>query len=208
MAKYATIERPNGNVRQVYKKDGGGFTLNKKKARGRKFGIIAKRKLRKWAKRKGFKVHFTRSKYVFLVPNRGVIMPIGKDGRALQRALNESARDAMRRIRIVSARRTPYSAWVLRMKYLNGTGNLAARCCTKHYGKHSWSSCGKNPQSDHARGGGRAVDCGWITRSGGYLQAKSWSYGYSKMQKHGLSATVPSENWHISLIRGPYSVYN
>lgn len=208
MAKYATIERPNGNVRQVYKKKGGGFTLNKKKARGRKFGVIAKRKLRRWAKKRDFKVHFTNSKYVFLVPNKGVIMPVGKDGTALLRALNESGRDAMRRIRIVSARRTPYQAWSLRMLYLNGRGNLAAKCCTRYYGKHSWRACGKNPTSHHAKGGGRAVDAGWITRSGGYLQLRNWTYGYKVLLKNGLRDTVPSEAWHFSLVRGPHNVWS
>lgn len=208
MLKYASVEKPNGNVHQVYKKRGGGFTLSKKQAVGRKFGIRQRSALRKWAKKRQFKARFTKSQFVFLAPNRGVIMPVGKDGLALTRALNESARDAMRRIQIVSARRTPYSAWSLRMLYLNGRGNLAARCCTRYSGKHSWSSCGRNPVSHHAKGGGRAVDCGFITKDGGYVRARDWKYGYNKMLANGLKATVPSESWHISLVRGPYSVWS
>ena len=135
-------------------------------------------------------------------------MPSGKDGLALTNALNESAREAKRRIDIVSARRTHYKAWSLRMLFLNGRGNLAARCCTKYSGKHSYRACGKNPTSHHAKGGGRAVDAGWITRNGGYLRLRDWKHGNAILQKHGLRGTVPSEAWHFSLVRGKYNVYS
>jgi len=208
MVKYASVEKPNGDVRQVYKKKGGGYTTNRTKRAGTKFTLGQRREVTKWAKARKFRVRFTKSRFVFLAPNSGVVMPAGKDGTALTVALNESAREARRRIQIVSARRTHYQAWSLRMLYLNGRGNLAARCCTKYSGKHSYSACGKNPTSHHAKGGGRAVDAGWITSSGSYLQLRKWAKGNQILEKHGLKGTVPSEAWHFSLVRGPYSVYS
>ena len=209
MLKYATVEKPNGNVRQVYKTASGGFTTNPKISAGKRFNLSQRRQLKGWAARKDFKLRITKSKYVFLIPNKGVSMPIGKAGNALNRKLNNSAREAKRYMKIVSGRRTPYEAWKLRNGYLRGWSgyNLAARCCTKYWGTHSWWACGKNPTSHHARNGGMAVDGGWITSKGGYLSFRDWNYGYAIMRKNGLKATVPSEAWHISVVTGPYSVY-
>lgn len=104
-------------------------------------------------------------------------------------------------ILVKSGDRTPYEAWVLRMRYLNGTGNLAALCCWNRY-KHSWSSCGKAPRSNHARG--LAVDCGFVT-SQGYRSFMLVPGSLATARAVGLRAPLwppwggRVEAWHMQL---------
>ena len=104
---------------------------------------------------------------------------------------------------VVSGDRSPYEAWVLRMRQLNGTGNLAALCCGNRY-RHSWASCGKTPRSNHARG--LAVDCGWVTGRG-YRSFMLVPGAYRVAVAAGVMAPLWSpwngriEPWHMTLAR-------
>lgn len=116
--------------------------------------------------------------------------------------LNKVGRRTHRRVHIISGLRTPREAWVLRMRYLNGHGNLAARCCLTYSGVHTWAACGKQPQSNHADG--RAADVGVITRSGGYLSLGLWRRSRKATYRVGLTFPIlrrlgspVDEWWHV-----------
>ncbi len=104
---------------------------------------------------------------------------------------------------VKSGSRDPHTAWVLRMKYLRGQGPLAARCCTKYSGMHSWSACGKNPTSMHARG--LALDCGFV-KNGRYDSFMNWPGALSVANRAGLKFNLwPPYNsriepWHCILL--------
>lgn len=166
------------------------------------FGTKTRRRVRNWQKKNKQTVDGIVGKATWRSLGYNLKQPPGKvtlangakpAGDALMNRLRQVARDIGKEIRVISGDRTPYQAWTLRMRYLNGTGNLAARCCTRYSGKHSWSACGKNPTSNHARG--RAVDCGVMNpgyRSIGYYQPAR-----NAMRKRGLCLPVGGEPWHV-----------
>ena len=123
-------------------------------------------------------------------------------GRQLMVRIGEASRIGKLPILIKSGDRTAWEAYNFRMLYLNGQGNLAARCCSKYSGKHTWSQCGKNPWSNHARGA--AVDCGWLTPSG-YRSFMLLPGAYKIAVHAGLKAPLWApwnariEPWHIEL---------
>ncbi len=123
-------------------------------------------------------------------------MPAGKE---LMRRAGVASQIMRLPLLIVSGDRTPYQAWQLRMKYLRGTGNLAARCC-RYSGAHSWSACGKTPTSNHARG--KAIDCGWLTSSG-YKSFMLVPGALNAARKAGMKAPMwppwggRIEAWHM-----------
>ena len=103
---------------------------------------------------------------------------------------------------VKSGDRDPHEAWVLRMRYLNGTGNLAARCCWQS-GRHSWSACGKQPTSLHSQG--RAIDCGFV-KDGRYDSFMNWPGALSVATRAGIKAPMwppwgssRIEPWHMTL---------
>lgn len=124
----------------------------------------------------------------------GATWPTGSEGRRLLHKLSQVAQDIGHPILIVSGKRTQYQQWALYMRYLQGTGNLAAPCCWKRY-QHSWSSCGRQCASHHCRS--MAVDCGVLDRHGNYTSIGYSDRARASMKKHGLVLNVGGEKWHV-----------
>lgn len=184
-----------GGARQLYRRPGG-FTYRRGKTTHALMTAPQVEAAKKWAKKRlarSVRVVGPRQS-LFLLYGEGVRAPTN---RRLVAALNETARKRRRFIRVISGLRTPHEAWVLRMKYLSGTGNLAARCCSKYdRQKHSWADCGKNPWSNHADG--NAADCGTVSASGRYRSLASDRKAKRIALKLGIvfPVTDPWEPWH------------
>lgn len=135
-------------------------------------------------------------RYPFLELAEGAAWPTNE---GLLRALNRTGQRRQRTIKIISGLRTPREAWVLRMKMLDGTGNTAARCCSRYTGRHSWAACGKDPWSNHADG--NAADCGVIGRTGGYTSLASDRKARRLFENAGgcFPVTSPWEPWHAEM---------
>lgn len=184
-------------VAVLYRKQGRGFTRNPKSPRLAKVKppMFSKREADlavEWGKKKGLAVWVDSGKYPF------VVCDVAPPGDAVMRRLNKVGKRLGRYVKIISGDRTPYQAWVLRMRYLNGTGNLAALCCGNG-GRHSWAACGKSPRSNHARGA--AADCG-IVHSGrgvGYTSIGLWPNARTAMRAEGLCLPVGGEAWHAEV---------
>ena len=153
-----------GGARQVYLIPRKGYSYKRGKTGRAKMTAPEVEQAKRWAKRRAARdVRIVgRAQWPFLVLG-DTQWPTSK---RLLRALNTTGRRRRRTIRIVSGLRTPHEAWELRMRYLRGQGNTAARCCTRYSGQHSWAACGKNPLSNHASG--NAADCGTVTAGGTY----------------------------------------
>lgn len=149
-----------GGTRQVYLIPHKGYSYKRGKTGRAKMTPTEVEGGKKWANRRGARSvrAIGPNQWPFLQLASGAAWPTNK---TLLRALNATGKGRRRIIRIVSGLRTPHEAWVLRMRYLNGTGNTAARCCSKYSGTHSWEACGKDPWSNHADG--NAADCGTLT---------------------------------------------
>lgn len=159
----------------------------------------------KWVKKKGWKPILSRDPYPFVVrQSKDVHWP--KDA-TLLRKLNGLGRRRKHLVMLVSGYRTDYEQWELRMKFLAGNGNLAARCCMKYWPDviHSWDNCGKDSQSNHSKeGNGRgAADCGLIT-AGGYMSLGNVPGIERDMRDLELCLPVrnPYEPWHAQV--GPW----
>lgn len=159
----------------------------------------------KWVKKKGWKPILSRDPYPFVVrQSKDVHWP--KDA-TLLRKLNGLGRRRKHLVMLVSGYRTDYEQWELRMKFLAGNGNLAARCCMKYWPDviHSWDNCGKDSQSNHSKeGNGRgAADCGLIT-AGGYVSLGNVPGIERDMRDLELCLPVrnPYEPWHAQV--GPW----
>ncbi len=194
------VHRRIGGVRQLFLIPGKGFSY-KRGERGRARMTAAEvDQAKKWARRrraKGVRVTGPLHKWLFLDRAAGVVWPTN---RRLLRALNATGRRRRRVIRIISGMRTPYQAWQLRMAYLQGRGNTAARCCSRYSGQHSWSACGKDPWSNHADG--NAADCGTINgATGNYTSLASDGKARRIFEKLGgcFPVTNPWEPWHAEM---------
>jgi len=88
------------------------------------------------------------------------------------------------------------------MLYLNGRGNLAARCCSKYSGKHSWNDCGKDSWSNHASG--KACDTSILHsgRGGSYTNVCRDKEARRIWINLGGGAPVRNEPWHLELGTG------
>ncbi len=169
------------------------------------FGKTTRVRLKRFQKKNGMtrdgiagRAVWAKLGYRLVLPKGRVVMAPGATppGADLMRRLRQVAAFIHLTIKIISGDRTPYQAWVLRMRYLNGTGNLAALCCWQR-GRHSWSSCGKSPRSNHARG--KAADCGVILR-GRYVSIGKYGPARSAMRKFGLCLPVGNgEIWHTEV---------
>lgn len=154
---------------------------------------------KRWATRrmaKNVKAYPPRT-WPFLELAKGAHWPTN---RRLLRALNRTGQARQRTIRIISGLRLPHEAWVLRMRYLRGNGNLAARCCSRYAGAHSWAQCGKDPWSNHADG--NAADCGTVSGlTGAYKSLASDRKARALANKFGIVFPVidPWEPWHAEL---------
>lgn len=81
----------------------------------------------KWVKGKGWKPRLVKHGFPFLMKDEGVVFP---GDRALLVKLNRIGRELKRIVFVKSGYRNHYEQWVLRMRYLRGEGNLAARSHT------------------------------------------------------------------------------
>lgn len=179
-----------GRVRQIYA-TGSGYSTH----RGTRLMTTAQGDgVRAWAQRRpwitGVSVQAA-SERPFLVLKPGAAWPTNT---ALLRGLNAVGRGRGLRIVVISGLRTPREAWELRQRYLSGTGNLAARCCTRYTGPHTWNDCGKNPQSNHADG--NAADVNLIMPDGTWLSLAKDRRARRLCTKHGIWFPVTSELWH------------
>lgn len=201
MTRYrvAATTRLAGNRRLIYRHPDG-FSWRKGKTGRQWMSAGEADAAKKWAARRLAKnvKAYPAGRHPFLELAKGARWPTN---RRLLRALNRTGQARRRTVRIISGLRTPHEAWLLRMRFLHGTGNTAARCCTRYAGVHTWAECGKNPQSNHADG--NAADCGVISGlTGAYtslgLDAKARRLAY----RFGIYFPVMSpqqEWWHAEL---------
>ena len=187
-----------GGARQVYLIPHEGFSYKRGKTGRAKMTALEIEAGKKWAKRRLARSCRT------IGPDQWPFLVLGDTAwptnKTLLRALNHTGQRRRRVIRIVSGLRTPHEAWVLRMRYLNGQGNLAARCCSKYSGKHSWEQCGKDPWSNHADG--NAADCGTMTGiKGTYTSLANDGKARRIFERLGgcFPVTSPWEPWHAEM---------
>lgn len=185
-----------GGTRQVYLIPHKGFSYKRGKTGRAKMTAPQIEDGKKWARRRLVRAVrvIAPGQWPFLVLASGAHWPTNK---ALLRALNATGKGRRRLVKIVSGMRTPRQAWELRMAYLRGTGNTAARCCSRYTGQHSWQSCGKDPWSNHADG--NAADCGTLTGiKGTYTSLASDTKARRIFEKLGGCFPVvdPWEPWH------------
>ena len=189
-----------GGTRQLYLIPGKGFSYRRGNTGRANMTARQVEQAKKWAARRAARNVrvVNRRQWPFLQLAAGARWPTNK---RLLRALNDTARHRRRIIRIISGLRTPHEAWVLRMRYLNGTGHLAARCCSKYDRQtHTWEQCGKDPYSNHADG--NAADCGTVTgRTGRYTSLASDGKARRLFEARGghFPVVSPWEPWHAEM---------
>lgn len=194
------ITKKNGDVHQVYRTSRGGLTLSRKDAKGFRFNAKNKPAIKKWAKKRGYKtIEFTTKQNPFVVYDTTTSDGDEATGRVIQpleKKLNEVGRMIKRKLFVGEGKRSAKAQWVFYMAYLNGHGNLAARCCTKYAPgvKHSWANCGKNSQSNHFTG--RAADTVIMPA---WNNIGTSSAAVKAMRKVGLGLPVGGENWHVEI---------
>lgn len=186
-----------GRARQVYLQPGKGFTYRRRSGVRARMTAAQVEQAKRWAKRRlARRVKVVEgSGWLFLDLASGARWPTN---RRLLKALNGTGRERGRVIRIISGLRTAHEAWVLRMRYLAGRGNLAARCCSTYdRTPHSWAQCGKDPWSNHADG--NAADCGTVHGiTGAYRSLADDRRARRAFTKRGghFPVTSPWEPWH------------
>lgn len=194
------VHRRIGGVRQLFLIPGKGFSYRRGRNGRARMTPAEVQQAKKWANRrnaKAVRVAGPKHRWLFLDLSAHAAWPTNK---RLLRALNATGRKRRRVVRIISGLRTPYEAWVLRMKYLRGQGNLAARCCSKYAGQHSWPACGKDPWSNHADG--NAADCGTINGvTGAYTSLADDRRARKIFERLGGHFPVvdPWEPWHAEM---------
>lgn len=188
-----------GGTRQVYLIPNKGFSYRRGQHGRTHLTVREVEQAKRWAARRlARRVRVIDKKgWPFLELASGARWPTNQ---RLLRALNDTGRKRRRLIRIISGLRTPHEAWVLRMRFLAGRGNLAARCCSKYSGTHSWDACGKDPWSNHADG--NAADCGTVTGlTGRYTSLADDRKARRLFQTAGgcFPVTNPWEPWHAEM---------
>ena len=188
-----------GHRRLVYARPDG-FSW-RRGARGRAWmSAHDAKRAKQWARRRrATQVRvYQAGQFPFLDLSPGAAWPTN---RRLLRLLNVVGQRRARMVLIISGLRTPHEAWVLRMRWLDRKGNLAARCCSRYEGKHSWEQCGKDPWSNHADG--NAADCGTVSGRGRYVSLADDAKARRIADKVGLGFPVvdPWEPWHVELRR-------
>jgi hypothetical protein len=189
------------NVKRVYRlANGQGFTRdqNHPKIAKNAPGLFHKDEAedaKKWGRKKGLAMFVTKSKYPFLVLDSDT-----KWGDPdLSRKLDELGERRERYLWCGEYKRSKRQQWEFRMAYLNGTGNLAARCDTTYDGKHTWEQCkGAGPsQSNHATGD--ACDTSYLHsgRSGAYTNVGRDKECRRIMASLDLCLPVGGEPWHV-----------
>lgn len=138
-------------------------------------------------------VFATKSPYPFVVLDDDTAW--GKP--RLARAINELGFRRGRYIRAGEFKRTSHRQWVLRMAYLRGQGNLAARCCSRYIDQHPWSKCGKDSMSNHADGNAADISVLHSGRHGAYTPVGEDKQCREIMRRLGMCLPVgQGETWH------------
>lgn len=200
MNTYAVlVTKKNGDVHQLYRTKMGRWTVNRKKANKFRFTKESRPVVKKWAaKHKFVSVEFTTKKNPFVVYDTITSDGDEATGRVqpkLEKKLNEVGRDIKRKLFVGEGKRSAHAQWKFYMAYLNGQGNLAARCCTKYYRqKHSWADCGKNSQSNHYTG-----DAADTVIMPSWNNIGTSADAVASMRRHGLGLPVGGENWHVEV---------
>lgn len=200
MSKLAVlVTKKNGDVHQVYRNKKNGLTLTRSEAVGFRFDKSRKKEITKWAKKRGYKsVEFTTRENPFVVYDTVTSDGDEATGRVrpnLEQRLNEVGRDIKRKLFVGEGKRSAHAQWKFYMAYLNGHGNLAARCCTKFYRtRHSWDACGKNSQSNHFTG-----DAADTVIMPTWNNIGTSNDAVKAMRRHGLGLPVGGENWHVEI---------
>ncbi len=202
--KYRVLGRgeKDNNVLQVFRL-AKGFTRNPDNPEVKKVGgnahLFTKAEVQdaiKWGHRNGVAVFGTTNEYPFLVKQSDTEWGSPE----LSKKMNELGRRRRRYIHVTAFKRTARQQWVLRMAYLRGEGNLAARCCSRYDRQlHSWNQCGKDSWSNHFRG--NAADIGVIVsgRDGSRVNVGDDSKCRKIMKSLGLALVVPHEPWHCEI---------
>lgn len=171
-----------GNYKLVRITDAGKFTTAVGKGRA-KMTWREYQKALAWAKSKKMtglrKIEKKDSKawaYPFLSKRDNTRWPTDKK---LLVKMNAAARDAKRRVLIISGYRTIEEQRVLYNLYLSGRGNLAA------------------PPGRSNHNYGKAADCGTVNKYGTYKSAFHDAAFKYQCEKRNLRAWVPGEAWHL-----------
>lgn len=137
----------------------------------------------------------TKQKWPFLVLDTDTKW--GSD--ALGDKLNELGKKRERYLWCGEFLRSKHRQWELRMAYLNGHGNLAARCDTTYSGKHSWEECKTAGPSQSNHASGDACDTSYLHsgRSGSYTNVGNDQECRKIMHNINLCLPVGGEPWHV-----------
>jgi len=151
---------------------------------------------KEWSEGKGRAVYMSKDLYPFTVLGGGVY-----GNEKLTKKMNKLGRLHKRYMRLGSYKRTQKQQHDLYLKYIRGTGNLAAHCNTRYNGEHSWDQCKKYPPCASNHCGGNACDLSYYHsgRSGSYTNVGNNNSFRSTMKKLGLGLPVGGEPWHTEI---------
>lgn len=151
---------------------------------------------KKWAEKQGYAVYQSKDAFPFLVLCGGIW---GNDN--LSKKLNKLGKKHKRYLRMGSYKRDQRQQHDLYLKYIRGTGNLAAYCNTKYRGEHSWDQCKKYPPCASNHCGGNASDASYYHsgRSGNYTNLGYNDKVRKYMKELGLCLPVSGEKWHTEV---------
>ena len=161
-------------------------------------------KAKKWSEGKGRAVYMSKDKYPFLV----VPSHTSFGNKELANRLNKVGRDRKRYIRAGSFLRPPKHKGssssncgscqhCLYIRYIEGWGNLAAKCACYTSSKHSHKNCDACCSSHHCKG--LASDSSYLHsgRDGGYTNVGNDKKCRDLLKKHKLVLNVGGEPWHV-----------
>ena len=150
----------------------------------------------KWAEGKGNAVYMSKDKWPFLVLEGGIW-----GNSKLSDKMQRVGIKHKRYLRMGSYKRDQKQQHDLYLKYIRGTGNLAAYCNTKYRGEHSWDQCKKYPPCASNHCGGNASDASYYHqgRSGGYTNLGYNDKVRKYMKQEGLCLPVSGEKWHTEI---------
>ena len=203
--------RDNNKVHRVWgkKTDGQWQWKHSKDSPGKnwkcRFGNKSTAQLaRDWSEKKGRAVYMSKDLHPFVV----VAGHTSFGNKELSKRLNKVGIGKMRYIRAGSFLRPPKHKGsssancgscqhCLYQKYLNGTGNLAAKCACFTSGSHSHSKCDSCCSSHHCKG--LACDTSFYKqgRDGAYVNLGNDSTCRELMKKNKLVLNVSGEPWHV-----------
>ena len=174
--KNVIVKVRNGNLHQVYRRQGGGFTIDHNQAHGHLFTRREVRQIRKKAKAKGWTIRrVTKSRYPWIVKAPHAHWPHAD----VSTDFNTVARNMKHLLAMTSGLRTYAEQGVFWDRYQHG-GNIAARPGT----------------SNHESG--EAADVHWLNNhDGGTTDAEELHGAKAEFNRHHLWR-FPKEAWHMS----------